>query len=184
MYPHERSLVKKMEGKPFVLIGVNSDQTRAIAKQATVTEKLTWRSFYAGQGGGEAAKTYQVQGWPSLFLIDHKGVIKQKWVGSPGNEVLDKAVEKLVDDAKSDLARESASKPKPEPSPESTKPAPVEKPVSDPERLEKVAASKLSLAKQLADDGNTDKAKQRFQEIIKNYPNTKAAKEAKQLLDK
>jgi len=26
MYPHERSLVQKMEGKPFALIGVNSDQ--------------------------------------------------------------------------------------------------------------------------------------------------------------
>ena len=28
MYPHERSLVKKMEGKPFVLLGVNSDADR------------------------------------------------------------------------------------------------------------------------------------------------------------
>ena len=32
MYPHERSLVKKMEGKPFVLLGVNSDGTRTSSK--------------------------------------------------------------------------------------------------------------------------------------------------------
>jgi hypothetical protein len=32
MYPHERSLVKKMEGKPFALIGVNSDEDRDALK--------------------------------------------------------------------------------------------------------------------------------------------------------
>ena len=40
MYPHERSLVQKMQGKPFVLLGVNSDKSRDTAKNATVTEKL------------------------------------------------------------------------------------------------------------------------------------------------
>jgi hypothetical protein len=33
MYPHERSLVKKMEGKPFALIGVNSDADRDALKE-------------------------------------------------------------------------------------------------------------------------------------------------------
>src|SRR5947199_10035292 len=106
MYPHERSLVKKMEGKPFVLLGVNSDQTREIAKQAVTSQKLTWRSFYAGQGGGTIAPTYQIQGWPTLFLIDHKGVIRQKWLGSPGNEKLDAAVEELVTKTEGELERE------------------------------------------------------------------------------
>jgi hypothetical protein len=32
-------------------------------------------------------------------VIDHKGVIRHKWLGSPGNEVLDKAIEKLVETA-------------------------------------------------------------------------------------
>ena len=35
MYPHERSLVKEMENKPFVLLGVNSDTDRAKIKVAT-----------------------------------------------------------------------------------------------------------------------------------------------------
>ena len=49
MYPHERSLVKKLEGKPFALIGVNSDTRRETAKKATISEKLTWRSFWNGR---------------------------------------------------------------------------------------------------------------------------------------
>ena len=44
-------------------------------------------------------KTYRVRAFPTLYLIDHTGVIKQKWVGNPGNDKLDKAVEELVKDA-------------------------------------------------------------------------------------
>jgi hypothetical protein len=178
MYPHERSLVKKMEGKPFALVGVNSDQTREVAKQAATSEKLTWRSFYAGQGGGDIARTYEVRGWPTLFLIDHKGVIREKWVGSPGAERLDAAVEKLVKEVKDDLPRKGGDGDR---GGSETKP-PVEKPPpADPERL---AASKLKFAQQLADDGSVDKAKQRCRDIIKQFPKTKAAKEAQELLDK
>ena len=44
MYPHERSLVKKMKDKPFALIGVNSDP-RPKVKAAKIRENITWRSF-------------------------------------------------------------------------------------------------------------------------------------------
>ena len=33
MYPHERSLVKKMEAKPFALLGINSDQNKEALKE-------------------------------------------------------------------------------------------------------------------------------------------------------
>ena len=45
------------------------------------------------------AKTFKVRAYPTLYLIDAKGIIRKKWVGSPGNEVLDKAVEELVAEA-------------------------------------------------------------------------------------
>jgi hypothetical protein len=96
MYPHERSLVKKMEGKAFALLGVNSDKSRAELKQAIEKEKMTWRSWFAGPGGGEIAKKYQVTGWPTLYILDAKGVIRHKYVGSPGGETIDKNVEALV----------------------------------------------------------------------------------------
>ncbi len=41
MYPNERSLVKKMEGKPFALVGVNGDQDREALKKILEEEKIT-----------------------------------------------------------------------------------------------------------------------------------------------
>ena len=100
MYPHERSLVKKLGGKPFALVGVNSDKDKAELKKAMAKENITWRSFFdGGKIGGPIATRWAVQGWPTLYVIDHKGVIRHKHVGSPGDKVLDDEIEKLVKEA-------------------------------------------------------------------------------------
>jgi len=97
MIPHERSLVSKLNGKPFVLIGVNSDKDPKKLEQDLKDNQVTWRSFQNQRKEAQPiANEWNVRGWPTLYLIDHKGVIKKKWLGSPGNEVLDKEVEKLV----------------------------------------------------------------------------------------
>jgi hypothetical protein len=99
MYPHERSLVKRLEGKPFALVGVNSDRDKAELKKAMEKENITWRSFWNGGTGGPISTRWGVQGWPTLYLIDHKGVIRHKHVGSPGDKVLDDEIDKLVKEA-------------------------------------------------------------------------------------
>src|SRR5260370_642594 len=98
MYEHERSLVKRLEGKPFALIGVNSDKDREELKKVLEKEHITWRSFWNGTDGtgGPISKEWGVQNWPSLWVIDAKGVIRHKWVGSPPGDSLDKAVEALL----------------------------------------------------------------------------------------
>ena len=48
MYPHERSLVKSLAGKPFVILGVNSDTDRDAIKETVKKEEITWRSFWNG----------------------------------------------------------------------------------------------------------------------------------------
>ncbi len=96
MYPHERSLVKKMEGRPFVLLGINSDSRQRL-KEVITKEKMTWRSWFdGGSTGGPIATEWAVQGWPTLCLIDQNGVIRQRYLGSPGDEQLDDAIEQLV----------------------------------------------------------------------------------------
>jgi peroxiredoxin len=96
MYPHERSLVKTMEGRPFVILGVNSDPKDKL-KQVLKKENITWRSWWdGGNTSGPIATKWSVQGWPTLYLIDSEGVIRNKWVGSPGDKVLDEAVQTLV----------------------------------------------------------------------------------------
>jgi|SRR6478736_4182364 len=94
MYPHERSLVKRLEGKPFALIGVNSDDDREQLKKVLVEKKLTWRSFWnGGSPGGPIARQWKVSSWPSIFVIDDKGVIRYRQVR--GHD-MDAAVDKLL----------------------------------------------------------------------------------------
>jgi cytochrome oxidase Cu insertion factor (SCO1/SenC/PrrC family) len=103
MYPHERSLVKKMQNKSFALLGVNTDQDRDALKPILTKEKITWRSFWnGGSTNGPITKKYKIQGFPSLFLIDAKGVIRHVYVGGPNADALDKAIEKLLKEASAD----------------------------------------------------------------------------------
>jgi hypothetical protein len=101
MYPHERSLVKNLAGKPFAIIGVNSDPDLEKLKPVLKDENISWRSFTNGPKGtgGPISSDWQVRGWPTLYVIDHKGVIRHKYLGSPGDKVLDAAFEKLVEEA-------------------------------------------------------------------------------------
>ena len=101
MYPHERSLVKTLAEKPFALIGVNSDRDKDELKKTLKEENISWRSFWNGPEGtgGPISKAWNVRGWPTMYLIDHKGVIRYKYLGSPGEKKLDEAINKLVDEA-------------------------------------------------------------------------------------
>lgn len=101
MFPHERSLVQRMVGKPFTLIGVNGDEPGDALKEKNKAAEITWRSFQNSRGKDDKdiADEWNVQGWPTLYLIDHKGTIRRKWLGSPGDEVLDKEIDALVKEA-------------------------------------------------------------------------------------
>lgn len=54
----------------------------------------------------------------------------------------------------------------------------------DGDKKEMDAATKLKICKKLVDGKQVDKAISRLKELIKEYPNTKAAEEAKKLLEK
>jgi hypothetical protein len=106
MIPHERSLVTRMKNKPFTLLGVNSDRDPGKLKLDLASNRVNWRSFKNQRPQLDPiSKTYQVKGFPTLFLIDHKGVIRQKWVGNPGDAVLDQVIDALVREAEADLAQ-------------------------------------------------------------------------------
>ena len=64
------------------------------------------------------------------------------------------------------------------------KPNPPVKLVDDAEAKEKRAAAKLDLAKRLQEDGLARKARVRYQDIIDEFPDTRAAREARELLEK
>ncbi len=81
MYPHERSLVKKLKDQPFVLIGINSDPDRDSLKKRMSEENITWNSWWDENTSGKIAKAWNVRGWPTVYLVDAKGVIRFKSTG-------------------------------------------------------------------------------------------------------
>ena len=103
MFPHERSLVKRMEGRPFALIGVNSDTDKDFLKKQNEKQEITWRSFWCGKDGtnGPIPTQWNVSGWPTLYYLDHKGVIRAKNVRQ--EEKIDELIDKLVEEAEKDL---------------------------------------------------------------------------------
>jgi hypothetical protein len=104
MYAHERSLVKRLEGKPFALIGVNSDSDREAIKKVVRKEGITWRSFWnGGSHQGPIATAWNVTSWPTIFVLDAKGVIRAADVQE---KQLDEAVDKLLQELPPDTARE------------------------------------------------------------------------------
>jgi hypothetical protein len=109
MVPHERSLVKRLEDRPFALLGVNVDSSPDVLARAQEKHEITWRSWW--DGGKRIAFKYGVRGYPTLFLINHDGIIRRKYVGRPPDSELERDVMQVIGeavaDAKSKMANDS-----------------------------------------------------------------------------
>jgi thiol-disulfide isomerase/thioredoxin len=95
LFPHERELVEKYQGQPFVLLGVNGDADINECKNAQSQKRLTWRSWWDGPGGA-ICRQCGVEFFPTVLLIDHTGVVRYRCEGSPNRGELDARIEKLV----------------------------------------------------------------------------------------
>ncbi len=98
MYPYERSLVTRFKDRPFVLLGINSDADRNLAKQAVLRQGLTFRSWWINGPDGPIPHLYRVERWPTLYLLDGTGTIR--FAGLHGQALEDK-IELLVKEAES-----------------------------------------------------------------------------------
>jgi hypothetical protein len=94
--------VKRLEGKPFAFLGVNLDNSKEDGKRVVNDRQINWRSWYNGRGGPIAPK-YGIQYLPTVYVIDHKGVIRHKDLR---DKALDDAVDALVKEIEKDKAAE------------------------------------------------------------------------------
>ena len=88
-----------LKDKPFALVGIHIGGLNAKQlKEVMDKEKITWRSFVdAGNAGaGPIATKWNLSATPTFYVIDHKGVIRYKWAGAPGEKVLHAALDKLI----------------------------------------------------------------------------------------
>jgi thiol-disulfide isomerase/thioredoxin len=122
MYPDERALVNRLRGKPFALLGINSDRDLNSLYLRMNAEQINWRSWWDGGTRGPITSAYGVRAWPTIFVLDPKGVIRFKGVRG---EALARAVDFLLDER----ARDPKAAP-PGDSGRSTAPAPIRKKTS------------------------------------------------------
>jgi thioredoxin-related protein len=99
MFAHERSLVEKYQGRPFALLGVDADDNRETLQKAEKEHKLNWRSWW---DNGSIARQWNVRGFPTLFLIDHQGMVRWQSEGVPDLERMEELIERLVKEAESE----------------------------------------------------------------------------------
>jgi len=101
MFPHERSLVERLKNEPFAIVGINTDPKGPdFYRDEAKKNGISWRSAMDGSTSGPICSKWGVEGFPTLYLIDAKGVIRQAWLGSPGDDVIDQEIDKLVAAAK------------------------------------------------------------------------------------
>ncbi|MFL5330375.1 MAG: redoxin domain-containing protein [Gemmataceae bacterium] len=92
MIPHEREMVEKLKDKPFVLISVSGDDERKTLTDFLEKNKMPWTHWWNGPEAG-IMDDWDIDHFPSVFVIDAKGVIRFKEVRGPE---LEEAVEKLL----------------------------------------------------------------------------------------
>jgi hypothetical protein len=58
-------------------LGVNNDASKKTAQEAVEKNELNWRSWWDGDDG-PIVKEFEIQAFPTIFLIDHRGVIRAR----------------------------------------------------------------------------------------------------------
>lgn len=81
--------------KPFAIVGVNSDRDRSDLDSKLKENGINYRNAVDGSTSGPIATAWNVRGWPTVYVIDEKGVIRQKFVGVDPKK-LDAIVEQLL----------------------------------------------------------------------------------------
>jgi hypothetical protein len=84
---------------------VLGDGDRGKLQEVIKRDNITWRS--GCDGGGDAntpepiARQYHVSGWPTVYVIDHLGVVRHKLLGNPASKKFNSAIDALVAAARS-----------------------------------------------------------------------------------
>jgi RNA polymerase sigma factor (sigma-70 family) len=107
VYPRMRSTLDRLKGRPFVILGINNMDRRESLKQATAHGEITWRCWWDGDrpdGPGPITTSWNIGGYPTFVLIDHRGVIRSRNDIHPFDPAFDNAIEALLNEAEADMA--------------------------------------------------------------------------------
>jgi peroxiredoxin len=109
MYPRLRAIVDRLRGRPFAVLGINNNDRRGALKQAMAEGEITWPCWWDGDkedGPGPIASAWNIRGYPTFILLDHRGVIRSKGDVHPSDvRTFDETVDRLLKEAEADSTR-------------------------------------------------------------------------------
>jgi hypothetical protein len=94
MYPDDRALVERFKDKPFALLSVNTDRDRETLRKSTAGDEITWRCWWDSDIEGPICTRWMIEGFPQVFVIDHKGVIRLE--DNRNKAALERTIEELL----------------------------------------------------------------------------------------
>lgn len=97
MLPHQKTLVKRLEAEPFALLGINSDGPASEVNERFESEGISWRQAMDESTDGPLATAWNVQGWPTIYVLDVEGRIRYTGVR---DQQMEDAVMTLLAEAK------------------------------------------------------------------------------------
>jgi thiol-disulfide isomerase/thioredoxin len=99
MIPQSNALVKEMQGRPFVHISVSVDTVREDVVQFRKKTEMLGEAWWAGRGS-TATQDWDVEMYPTIYIIDHEGIIRHHQIGSePKTDTIAEQVRDLVNKA-------------------------------------------------------------------------------------
>jgi thiol-disulfide isomerase/thioredoxin len=92
MIPHEREMVGRLKDKPFALISVSCDEQKDTLTKFLDKTPMPWTHWWVGTNSA-LAKALNIRFYPTIYVLDAKGVIRHKNIRG---EKLETAVEALL----------------------------------------------------------------------------------------
>lgn len=77
--PHKEALIKKMQGKPFQMLGILFRDDPENLEDYYKTQEVSAPTLISPDN--EAAKVFGITGVPETFIIDKDGIVRDKIVG-------------------------------------------------------------------------------------------------------
>ena len=96
LYPQQRDLLKRYQGRPFAVLSVDTDEDKAPLRQAIAAGEVAWPCWWDGGVGGPITLRRGIDSFPTVFVIDRKGTVRFKDIQGPQ---LDEVVETLLNES-------------------------------------------------------------------------------------
>ena len=95
--PHLKSLVERHKSDPIAVLGIDTDGDKDAFRKGCAEKGVVWPNIFEGSTSGKIPTQFGVRGYPTIYVLDAKGVIRFK---NTRGDALTQAVETLLAEMK------------------------------------------------------------------------------------